>query len=95
MIQNAKYFIYNNTNLSSFTGMRIANEGADMYGVQVIGSRQLIEEKIPGRQAPYLYKVDDQPLTLQITVALDQPKPVSELRSFFRWLYNNNTYKQL
>lgn len=95
MIQNAKYFTFNNTSLSSFTGMRIANETADMYGVQIIGNRTLIEEKIPGRQAPYLYKVDDLPLTLQITVALDTPKPVSELRSFFRWLYNNDTYKQL
>ena len=84
MIQNAKYFTFNNTSLSSFEGMRIANESSDMYGVQIIGSRTLIEEKIPGRQAPYLYKVDDMPLTLQIMVALEQPKPISELRSFFR-----------
>lgn len=95
MIQNAKYFTFNNISLSSFEGMRIANESSDMYGVQIIGSRTLIEEKIPGRQAPYLYKVDDMPLTLEIMVALEQPKPISELRSFFRWLYNNDTYKQL
>lgn len=95
MIQNAKYFTFNNISLSSFEGMRIGNESSDMYAVQIIGNRQLIEEKIPGRQAPYLYKVDDMPLTLQITVALENPKPISELRSFFRWLYNNDTYKQL
>jgi len=95
MIQNAKYFTYNNISLASFTDMRIANEGADMYGLRIIGNRQIIEEKIPGRQAPYLYKVDDTPITLEITVALENPKPISELRSFFRWLYNNDTYKQL
>lgn len=95
MIQNAKYFTYNNISLSSFENMRIANDSSDMYGVQIIGSRQIIEEKIPGRQAPYLYKVDDTPLTLSITVALEEAKPISELRSFFRWIYNNDTYKQL
>lgn len=95
MIQNAKYFTFDNVSLSSFEGMRIANDSSDMYSVKIIGSRTLIEEKIPGRQAPYLYKVDDMPLTMEITVALDRPKPISELRSFFRLLYNQSTYKQL
>jgi phage-related protein len=95
MIQNAKYFNYNNIDLSSFSNMRIGNESGDMYSVQIIGDRSLREEKIPGRQAPYFYGYEDSPLSLSITVALDQPKPISELRGFFRWLYNQDGYKPL
>jgi predicted phage tail component-like protein len=95
MIQSAKYFNYNNIDLSSFPNMRIGNESNDMYAVQIIGDRSLREEKIPGRQAPYFYGLEDSPLTVSITVALDQPKTISELRSFFRWLYNQNEYKKL
>jgi hypothetical protein len=95
MIQNAKYFTFNNRSLSTFEGMRIGNENNSMYSVQIISNRRLIEEKIPGRKAPYFYNVDDDPLTLEITIALQQPKRVSELRPFFQWLYNNTEYKEL
>jgi len=95
MIQSAKYFNYSNIDLSSFSHMRIGNESNDMYAVQIIGDRALREEKIPGRQAPYFYGLEDSPLSISITVALEQPKSVSELRSFFRWLYNQNEYKPL
>jgi phage-related protein len=95
MIENAKYFNYNNIDLSSFGDMRIGTESNDLYGVQIIGERVLFEEKIPGRKAPYFYGIDDTPLTLNITVALERPKPISELREFLRWLYNVKEYKQL
>lgn len=95
MIQNATYFNYNNLSLSSFEGMRIGNENADMYGIEIIGERVIFEEKIPGRQSPYFYGIDDNPLTLQITVALEHPKPISELRAFMRWIFNNKEYKPL
>jgi phage-related protein len=84
MIQNAKYFTFNNRSLSEFDGLRIGNESNDMYSVQIISNRRLIEEKIPGRKAPYFYNIDDDPLTLQITVALEKPKLVSELRPVFQ-----------
>lgn len=84
MIQNAKYFTFNNRSLSTFEGMRIGTEDNNLYSVQIISNRRLIEEKIPGRKAPYFYNVDDDPLTLEITVALEQPKLVSELRPFFQ-----------
>lgn len=84
MIQNSKYFTYNNIDLSSFTGMRIGTESADIYAVNVINERTIFEEKIVGRKAPYFYGMDDSPLTLEITVALEKPKPISELRQFLR-----------
>jgi hypothetical protein len=84
MILSAKSFSYNGINLSSFEGMRIGNENNDMYPIQILGSRSLREEKIPGRPAPYLYGFDDGPLSINFTVALSQPKQISELRSFFR-----------
>lgn len=95
MIQNAKYFNYNNIDLSTFDGMRIGNEANDLYAVQIIGNRVLREEKIPGRQSPYFYGIEDTPLSLNITVALDRPKSISELRPFLRWLYNVEDYKKL
>jgi predicted phage tail component-like protein len=95
MIQNAKYFNYNNIDLSSFPSMRIGNENNDMYALQIIGDRSIREEKIPGRQSPYFYGYEDSPLTVNITVALEQPKNINELRSFLRWLYNVDGYKTL
>jgi len=95
MIANSKYFTYNNISLSTFEGMRIGTESNEMYGVQVISERVIFEEKIPGRKAPYFYGIDDQPLTLEITVALEKPKPISELRQFLRFLFNNDEYKPL
>lgn len=95
MIENAKYFNFNDRSLSTFEGMRIGTESTSLYAVQIISNRRLIEEKIPGRQAPYFYGVDDDPLTLEITVALEKPKLISELRPFFQWLYNNTEYKEL
>jgi phage-related protein len=95
MITNSIYFTYNNISLSSFEGMRIGTESNEMYSVQIIGDRVLREEKIPGRKAPYFYGYEDSPLALSITVALDRPKPISELRGFFRWLYNQDGYKPL
>jgi phage-related protein len=95
MIQSAKYFNYNNIDLSSFPSMRIGNENNDMYALQIIGDRSIREEKIPGRQSPYFYGYEDLPLTVNITVALEQPKTINELRSFLRWLYNVDGYKTL
>lgn len=95
MIQNSKYFTYNNISLSSFAGMRIGTESGDMYAVNVINERTIFEDKIVGRKAPYFYGMDDSPLTLEITVALETPKPISELRQFLRWLFTPQEYKQL
>lgn len=95
MILSAKSFSYNGIDLSSFDGVRIGTENSDMYPVTVLGSRVLREEKIPGRPAPYFYGVDDSPLTINVTLALSQAKKVSELRPLFRWLYNNDGYKEL
>lgn len=95
MIQNSKYFTYNNISLSSFEGMRIGTESSNMYSVNIISERRILEEKIVGRKAPYFYGVDDDPLTLEITVALEKPKPISELRQFFRWIFSPKEYKQL
>jgi len=84
MIHSSRYFTYDNISLSTFSNMRIGVDSNNMYEVSIIGNRQLIEEKIVGRPAPYFYGFEDQPLTLNFIVALEKPKPVSELRSFLR-----------
>lgn len=84
MIHSSRYFTYDNISLSTFPDMRVGVDSNDMYEVSIIGNRQLLEEKIVGRPAPYFYGVDDQPLTLNFIVALEKPKPVSEIRSFLR-----------
>lgn len=95
MIHNAKYFTYNNRSLSEFAGMRIGTLDSDMYAVNIISNRNIIEQKIPGRKSPYLYNLDDDPLTIELTIALERPKAISELRPFFRWLLNNKEYQEL
>lgn len=95
MIHSSRYFTYDNISLSTFPDMRIGVDSSDMYTAGIIGSRQLIEEKIVGRPAPYFYGFEDQPLTLNFLVALEHPKQVSELRNFLRWLYNVDGYKEL
>lgn len=95
MIQSSRYFTYDNISLSTFPNMRVGVDSNSMYEMNIIGDRRLIEEKIVGRPAPYFYGFEDQPLVLEFIVALEQPKPVSELRSFLRWLYNVDGYKEL
>jgi hypothetical protein len=95
MIHSAKYFTYNNRSLSEFADMRIGTLDSDMYAVNIISNRNIIEQKIPGRKSPYLYNLDDEPLTIEMTVALERPKAISELRPFFRWLFNNLEYQEL
>ena len=84
MIHSSRYFTYDNYSLSNFPDMRVAVDSRDMYEVSIIGNRQLLEEKIVGRPAPYFYGFEDQPLTLNFIVALEKPKRVSELRPFFQ-----------
>ena len=84
MIHSSRYFTYDNISLSTFPNMRVAVDSKNMYELEIIGNRQILEEKIIGRPAPYFYGFEDQPLTLNFIVALEEPKTVSDLRSFFR-----------
>jgi predicted phage tail component-like protein len=103
MIDNSKYFKFNGewiydkfpntiTNQSDF---RIASSSNGMYELEVTGPKKIIEDSIPGKSTPYFYGVDFKPQTLSITLALENPKTITELRSVFRWLLNVDGYKEL
>lgn len=82
-------------NGTRITGLINVSLESDLYSESLRGSRTLLEEKIPGRDLPYFYGVDDQPLTFDITLALDTPSTKLEIKNLVKSLLSHKTYKTL
>lgn len=67
----------------------------DMHSEQILGDRSIIEEKIPGRDIPYLYYVDSAPIEFEVTFALSKPMSAAEIKSLIRKLLSLNNYAPL
>jgi len=95
MIYNSTDFKFNNEWLSSkINALNITLEN-NMYTESITGSRTLIEEKISGRSEPYLYGLESSPLQFNITIGLEKPSTIGEIRSLLRWLFEPVTYSEL
>lgn len=65
----------------------------DMYKEELSGSRELISEKIPGRDQPYFYKVDHGVLEFDMVLAFEDSIKENELKDVVNWLYQDNYNK--
>jgi phage-related protein len=59
------------------------------------GNRTLLREKIPGRDIPYFYAVEDEALEFDVVFALTTPKTKGELKILLRNLIAQTGYKEL
>lgn len=64
----------------------------DFYSDVLIGSREIIEEKIPGRDLPYFYRVDHQPLEFEVTFAFTNALPLSKIKEIVRKFLRPKNY---
>ena len=87
MISNSKGFSYNGIEIGSILNesgnpIKILNVFLEntMYNQKMSGSRSIQEVKIPGRDQPYLYEVDSEPLEFDISIAFEEPLTVTEVR---------------
>lgn len=67
----------------------------NMYSENMRGNRTLLKEKIPGRDIPYFYAVEDEALEFDVVFALTVPKSKAELRIMLRNLITQTGYKEL
>ena len=66
----------------------------DMYNENIRGSRQIIEDKVQGVEAPYFFYVDDEPLEFQVNFAF-QGKTKAEIKALMRTLITPKDYSVL
>lgn len=66
----------------------------DMYNENIRGSRQIIEDKVQGVEAPYFFYVDDEPLEFEVNFAFEA-KTKSEIKTLMRTLVTPTTYTVL
>lgn len=92
MIKSYTAFRFNGETFSDFINVTLNNE---FYSDNLRGSRSIIEDKIPGRDIPYFYEVDDAPLELDLTFAVEEPKTKSDIKTFVKALISSREYRTL
>jgi hypothetical protein len=85
-------FSFNGTVYTDLINVSLDNS---MPSEDLRGNRTLLREKIPGRDIPYFYAVEDEPLEFDVVFALSVPKSKSELRVIMRNLITQTGYKEL
>lgn len=93
---NSTAFYFDGVSSDSFAGTPFHGHLTnDMYTDQMLGNRTIIETLIPGRESPYFYGVDEQPLQFTMTIAFEDYVTIAEARRVARWLLAPRTYKTL
>lgn len=85
-------FSFNGTVYTDLINVSLEN---NMYSENMRGNRTLLKEKIPGRDIPYFYAVEDEALEFDVVFALTVAKSKSELRIMLRNLVAQTGYKEL
>jgi hypothetical protein len=85
-------FSFNGTVYTDLINVSLEN---NMYSENMRGNRTLLKEKIPGRDIPYFYAVEDEVLEFDVVFALTIAKSKSELRVMLRNLVTQTGYKEL
>ena len=89
MVNSTTIFEYDGTLSTSFTPSIInATLNRDMYEFSPLGSKSIIEEKIQGRDEPYFYDVDYEPLSFSMTIAFEDFATQEQVRDIISWLYS-------
>lgn len=92
MITSYKYINFNGETLQKVLNSTI---DTDIHSYNVSGSREIIEEKISGRDIPYFYKVDVSPLEFDFSIAFEEYLTKAETSAILRKFLNNKTYKEI
>jgi hypothetical protein len=67
----------------------------DFYAESIRGSRSILEDKIPGRDIPYFYEVEDAVLEFDMNFAFENPMTKSEVNLIARDLLTPKGYSEL
>jgi hypothetical protein len=78
-----------------YTDLINASLDNSMHSEDMRGNRTLLKEKIPGRDIPYFYAVEDEALEFDVVFALTTPKTKAELKVIMRNLITQTGYKEL
>lgn len=92
MKKNYTAFSFNGVVYADLINVSLDN---NMHSENMRGNRSILREKIPGRDIPYFYAVEDEPLEFDVVFALTLAKTKAELRLMLRNLISQTGYKEL
>ena len=92
MTQQYRYFVFDNELYDKLFNVTLSD---DFYVACLRGSRSIKEDKIPGRDIPYFFEVDDEPVEFDVNFALINPLTMSEIKTIVRGLIARTGYKNL
>jgi hypothetical protein len=88
MVNSTKVFTFNSIASTSFTPSIInATLNNDMYEFAPLGAKSIREEKIQGRDLPYFYNVEYEPMSFTMTIAFENYATQAEVNEVIKWLY--------
>jgi hypothetical protein len=67
----------------------------EFYADCLRGSRSILEEKIPGRDIPYFYEIDDEPLEFEVTFAFAESMTKTQIKNIIKKLVAPKTFQSL
>ncbi|AIF43437.1 phage tail domain-containing protein [Virgibacillus sp. SK37] len=73
-------------------GVSKVNIGGGLFEDLIVSSKQIMEEKIEGRDRPYFYGVDKEPLSFPLPIYFDDNLSNEKIREILRWL-NHDDYR--
>lgn len=85
-------FMFNNKLYGSLFNVVMSD---DFYAESIRGSRSIQEDKIPGRDIPYFYEVEDDVLQFDINFAFENPMTKSEVNLIARDLLSPRGYSEM
>lgn len=75
-------------------GVMMVKPNGGLYDEFFLPNRSIVEQSVPGRSAPYYVRVDSEPLSFPIAIALIDRDYRNQLRDVARWLFTDE-YKPL
>lgn len=85
-------FMFNNKLYGSLFNVVMSD---DFYAESIRGSRSIVEDKIPGRDIPYFYEVEDDVLEFEVNFAFQNPMTKSEVSTIARDLFSPRGYSEM
>lgn len=86
------YFMYDGQSSKDF-GVYIASPNTGLFEENFFPNRRLLERKIAGREAPYLQRVENDPLSFTLSFVLEdwsEARDVNYLRNVAKWLFTDS-----
>lgn len=85
--------VYNGISSAELGGIQIHDDGG-LFTEQFVADKSIVEEKIRGRDEPYFYGVEREPLSFTLSFWFDTELSVEKKREIARWL-DQDYYKPL